>query len=166
MECEIREMDEMDWNEVAEIYRKGIDTHIATFQTACPTYAEWDKSHRQECRLVLTVNRRVVGWTALTPISSRCVYAGVAEVSIYISPALCGKGYGTLLLNRLVSEAEKQGYWMLQSGILQHNSASIRLHEKCGFRVVGYREKIARDHFGVWRNTVLMERRSRREEWD
>lgn len=166
MEYKIREMTENDWDAVSKIYQAGIDTHIATFQESCPAFEEWDRSHRPECRLVLAVGGKVAGWTALTPVSSRCVYAGVAEVSIYISPEYSGQGYGTLLLGRLVQEAEEHGYWMLQSGILQHNTASIRLHEKCGFRTVGIREKIARDHGGVWRNTILMEYRSRCEKWN
>ncbi len=160
MDVQIRSMLESDWDEVACIYQQGMDTNIATFQTVCPSYEEWDRSHLKECRFVIIQDGAVVGWTALSPTSSRCVYAGVAEVSIYIEEACAGKGYGTRLLNHLIQESEKCGFWMLQSGILQHNQASLALHGKCGFRQVGFRERIARDHSGVWRNTVLMEKRS------
>ncbi len=160
MKSHIRRMLKTDWNDVAGIYQSGLNTGIATFQTSCPSYEEWDKSHLKECRFVFMQDDAVVGWVALSPVSSRCVYAGVAEVSIYMDEKYAGKGYGTKLLNHVVVESEKCGFWMLQSGILQHNQASISLHRKCGFREVGYREKIARDQSGVWRNTVLMEKRS------
>ncbi len=166
MESQIRTMIESDWNDVARIYQHGMDTHIATFQTSCPSFEEWDKAHLKECRYVITEDGAVVGWTALSPISSRCVYAGVAEISIYMDEKYIRKGYGTQLLNYLIQESEKCGFWMLQSGILQHNQASIGLHSKCGFRQVGYREKIARDHSGAWKNTVLMERRSELNEYN
>lgn len=166
MDVQIRNMLETDWEEVAKIYQHGMDTNIATFQTNCPSFEEWDKSHLMQCRFVITCDGKVVGWTALSPTSSRCVYSGVAEVSIYIDREYNGKGYGTMLLNHLIQESEKYGIWMLQSGILQHNRASLALHGKCGFRQVGYREKIARDHSGVWRNTVLMEKRSSLRDYD
>ena len=102
----------------------------------------------------------ICGWVALSPVSSRCVYAGVCEVSVYVSKVARAKGVGTLLLDTVIAESEKQGIWTLQSGIMQNNNASIHLHEKCGFRMVGYRERIGKDHNGIWRNTVLMERRS------
>lgn len=156
----IRNMLEQDWNEVAAIYQEGIDTKIATFQTSVPAYEDWDKSHLKTCRLVAEAEGRIVGWSALTAISSRCVYAGVAEVSIYVSTNYRGKGVGQKLLQALITESEKEGFWTLQSGILEINKASIALHTKAGFRMVGYREKIAKDQDGVWQNTVLMERRS------
>jgi L-amino acid N-acyltransferase YncA len=160
MELTIREMKQEDWNYVAEIYQQGIDTKIATFQTEVPTYEAWDRSHIPTCRLVAEIDGEVVGWAALSPYSSRCVYAGVAEVSIYIKDNHRGKQVGEKLLKALINAAEKEGYWTLQSGILEINKASQALHKKAGFRMVGYREKIARDHDGVWQNTVLMERRS------
>jgi phosphinothricin acetyltransferase len=144
---------------VSKIYSDGIKTNIATFQVDCPTYEEWDCSHFKNCRLVIEDAGGVVGWSALSPVSSRCVYGGVAELSIYISENHRGKGFGKSLLTALAAESEKAGFWTLQSGIMQDNLASIRLHEKCGFRMVGYRERIGKDKFGVWRNTVLMERR-------
>lgn len=160
MKLEIREMKKEDWRDVAAIYQSGIDTNLATFQTQAPSYEEWDSAHLNVCRMVATENGVVVGWAALSPISSRPVYAGVAEVSIYISESHRGKGAGLLLLDALTEQAERAGLWTLQSGIMENNTASIRLHEKCGFRMIGYREKIGRDRFGTWRNTVLMERRS------
>ncbi len=160
MNYEVRELSETDWPEVSRIYQEGIDTNLATFQTASPSYEEWNHSHLRTCRLVLAWNGLVIGWAALTPVSGRCVYAGVAEVSIYIDSNHRGRGAGKTLLNELIRLSEENGFWTLQSGIMQENAASIRLHESCGFRMVGYREKIGRDRFGSWRNTVLMERRS------
>lgn len=153
-------MAESDWPDAGRIYQAGMDTNLATFQAECPGWKEWSGSHLPQCRLVVTAGKIVVGWAALTAVSRRCVYAGVAEVSVYIDPGAQGKGVGTRLLQALIQESEKQGFWTLQSGIMQNNLASIRLHERCGFRMVGYRERIGRDRFGVWRNTVLMERRS------
>lgn len=166
MDLQIRNMTESDWSDVSRIYQLGMDSGIATFQTSCPSYEDWDRSHLKHSRLVIAENGRVVGWSALSPYSSRAVYAGVAEISIYLDPKYQGKGYGTKLLNCMIRESEKNGIWLLQSGILQHNAASVALHKKCGFREVGYREKIARDKNGVWRNTVLMERRSDLEDYN
>jgi phosphinothricin acetyltransferase len=160
MAYQIRKMAEADWPEVSNIYQDGMDTHLATFETVCPSWDEWDTSHLKDCRLVLTEEGRVIGWAALSRVSGRCVYAGVAEVSIYIGQAYRGRGAGKRLLCALAGIAEESGFWTLQSGIMQENTASIRLHESCGFRVVGYREKIGRDRFGNWRTTVLMEKRS------
>lgn len=160
MELIIREMLEEDWEAVASIYKEGIDTKRATFQAEVPTYEAWDKSHLKACRLVAVENGAVVGWVALTPYSSRCVYCGVAEVSVYIKEDCRGKKVGEKLLRELIEESEKEGIWTLQSGIIEINKASIALHSKVGFRMVGIREKIAQDHNGVWQNTVLMERRS------
>lgn len=152
-------MDE-DWEAVASIYQEGIDTKIATFQLEVPTYESWDQSHIKSCRLVAVQAGEIIGWTALSPYSSRCVYGGVAEVSIYIKSNHRGKKIGEKLLQELITESEQEGFWTLQSGILEINHASIAVHTKMGFRMIGYREKIARDHNGIWQNTVLMERRS------
>jgi len=149
-----------DWNAVADIYKEGIDTKVATFQTEVPNYEQWDTSHLKHCRFVAVKQDEVIGWTALSPVSSRCVYAGVAEVSVYVKGAYRGMQVGEKLLMELITASEKEGIWTLQSGIIQINKASIALHTKVGFRLVGYREKLARDHNGVWLNTVLMERRS------
>lgn len=156
----IRKMNEEDWGKVKEIYKQGIETNMSTFQTSIPEYKEWHNAHLQRGRYVAVYNDEIVGWIALTPVSGRCVYAGVAEVSIYINNDCKGLGIGYTLLNKLVEESEKLGIWTLQSGIFEENLASIELHKKCGFREVGYREKIGKDKFGIWRNTVLMEKRN------
>lgn len=157
---EIRRMFETDWPEVSRIYQQGIDTGMATLETRCPEFAAWDAAHLKTCRLVAEKDKKVIGWAALTPVSSRCVYSGVAEVSVYVAPQHQGKGTGKALLTELIRCSEEQGIWTLQSGILQENTSSIRLHERCGFRMVGYRELIGRNQNGKWRNTVLMEKRS------
>lgn len=156
----IREMHSQDWPEVSRIYQQGIDTGLATLEPRCPDWLPWDTSHLKACRLIAEECKTVIGWAALTPVSGRCVYAGVAEVSVYVSPEHQGKGIGKALLKELIRCSEELGFWTLQSSILQENRASICLHERCGFRMVGYREKIGRDQAGKWRNTVLMERRS------
>lgn len=166
MEMVIRDMAYGDWADVGRIYQAGMDTNISTFQTDCPPYVEWDGSHMKKCRLVAVADDQVIGWTALTPVSSRCVYAGVAEVSIYIDANNQGMGVGERLLGELIRQSEENDIWTLQSGIMEENAASIRLHEKCGFRMVGYREKIGRDRFGTWRNNVLMEKRSRSDRFE
>ncbi len=160
MELVIRAMQTEDWDAVAAIYKEGIDTKIATFQMEVPAYEAWDKAHIKTCRFVAVEDKTVLGWVALSPYSSRCVYSGVVEVSVYIKADSRGKHVGEKLLLALITEAEKEGIWTLQSGIIEINKASIALHKKVGFRMVGYRERIAQDHNGVWQNTVLMERRS------
>ena len=147
------------WPDVKAIYESGIATGNATFQTGAPAWEEWDAAHIKTCRLVAVEQDEILGWAALTPVSGRCVYAGVAEVSIYISESARGKGLGSILLNALVAESEQHNFWTLQAGIFPENVASIRLHEACGFRMVGRREKIGQMQ-GVWRDTVLLERRS------
>lgn len=156
----IREMKLSDWERVAEIYTQGLGKGISTFNTKCPSYEDWDNGHVKEHRYVYVSDEKVVGWIAITPSSSRCAYKGCAEVSIYIDEAYQGKGIGTELLKKVCEETEKAGYWSLLSTIFSINKASIALHKKCGFREIGYREKIAKDRFGVWQNTTLMERRS------
>ncbi|HEX3040264.1 MAG TPA: GNAT family N-acetyltransferase [Caproiciproducens sp.] len=161
MEINIRPMAENDWPAVAEIYRQGIATGKATFQYEIPAYSEWNAGHIAECRFTACEGDKVVGWASLSKVSSRPVYAGVAEVSIYIAESARGKRVGMQLLNHLIRESEKYGFWLLQSGIMEDNEPSIRLHEDCGFRRVGLREKIGKDTNGKWRSTVLMERRSK-----
>ncbi len=157
----IREMSEQDWPEVADIFRQGIETGTATFQSEVPTYAQWDATHIPSCRLVVTdEDLHVVGWAALTPVSSRCAYRGVAEVSIYIATTYRGRKVGKQLLSSLVEHSEKAGYWTLQSVILVDNQASISLHESCGFKLIGRRERISIRTDGTWSDTLLMERRS------
>ncbi|QNN42688.1 GNAT family N-acetyltransferase [Pedobacter roseus] len=150
----------LHWEEVRIIYLQGIATKQATFQTDAPAWEEWDKGHLAGLRYVAIIDGNVAGWAALTPVSGRCVYAGVTEVSVYIHEAFRGKGVGKALLQKLVTESEASNIWTLQSGIFPENTASIALHEKLGFRKIGYREKIGKMD-GVWRDTVLMERRSK-----
>ncbi|UWY27044.1 GNAT family N-acetyltransferase [Flavobacterium sp. TR2] len=156
---EIRNLLAEDWDQVKKIYQQGMDTGNATFQTNAPSWEDWDQSHLKSCRIVMEEDRKIIGWAALTPISSRCVYAGVAEVSVYVDPAHSGKGIGLALLNELVRQSEKEGIWTLQAGIFPENTASLRIHEKAGFRTLGIREKIGKQN-GIWRDTVLLERRS------
>ncbi|MDF2541520.1 MAG: GCN5-related N-acetyltransferase [Herbinix sp.] len=158
----IREMKQEDWEQVSDIYMQGIRTKRATFQSETPSYADWDKSHLKVGRLVsIDENGKITGWVALSPTSSRCVYRGVAEVSIYIAEDSRGMNVGTSLLEAVINCSEEMGIWTLQSGIFEINESSIALHIKCGFRMVGYREKVGCDQEGIWHNTVLMERRSK-----
>lgn len=166
MVFQIREMSKSDWEKVSYIYQQGMDTNIATFETKCPAFEAFDDSHTADCRYVITDSDVVIGWAALSPVSSRCVYGGVVEHSIYIDEKFKGKGAGTQLLLYLIEQSEQAGYWTLQAGIMQDNPASIRLHEKCGFRMVGYREKIGKDRYGQWRNTVVMEKRSEQPQFN
>lgn len=161
MKYVIEEMKKSDWYDVSRIYLEGINTGIATFQTSAPTFEEWDKGHVSSCRLVAKSDGQVLGFAALSPTSSRCVYAGVAEVSIYIGENNRGLGIGKALLTNLIRLSEENGFWTLQSGIIRENSSSIELHKKCGFREVGIREKISKMPNGVWHDTVFMERRSK-----
>lgn len=161
MSYSIVEMKSQYWNHVANIYFEGIKTKIATFQTEVPTWEEWDNSHLKICRLVAKNEHDILGWVALSPTSSRCVYKGVAEVSLYISQEYRGKGIGTELLKHVVDLSEKNNIWTLQSGIIRENKESVRLHEKCGFRHLGVRERVGKMQDGTWHDVVLMERRSK-----
>lgn len=156
----VREMIKEDWMRVGAIYQQGINTNKATFQTCIPDYDNWNESHLKECRYVITSDNNVIGWAALSPTSSRCVYEGVCEVSIYIDNAFKGQGVGTQLLRHMIVESEKRGIWTVQAGIMKDNESSLKLHKKCGFREIGYREKVAKDSNGNWRTVILMERRS------
>jgi len=147
------------WPAVKAIYEEGLATGNASFQTSAPSWEDWDKSHLAHSRLVAVDDQTVAGWAALTPVSGRCVYAGVAEVSVYVSSSQRGRGIGKTLLESLVSESEANGIWTLQAGIFPENTASIRLHESAGFRQVGKREKIGKMG-DRWRDTALLERRS------
>ena len=158
----LREMQEEDWPQVAAIFQEGLATKVATFQREVPSYAQWDATYITCCRLVAVDNQdTVLGWGALSPVSSRVAYRGVAEISIYVGAAHRGKSIGKQLLQRVIYESEQAGYWMLQSVILVENKASIALHESCGFRIVGTRERIGRLSDGSWSDTLLMEKRSR-----
>jgi L-amino acid N-acyltransferase YncA len=157
---EIKPIQETNCPAIAEIYLQGIATGHATFQTEAPEWSVWDKSHLSFCRLGAFENGEMLGWAALSPVSSRSVYEGVAEVSIYVVSNARGKGIGKKLFAQLIKESEENGLWTLQSGIFPENIASIKLHEDMGFRKIGYREKIGNMN-GVWRDNVIMERRSK-----
>jgi phosphinothricin acetyltransferase len=148
-----------DWPAVQDIYAAGIATGRATFESEPPTWEVWDAGHLPSCRLCARSGGAVVGWAALAPVSRRAVYAGVAEVSVYVWPDWHGRGVGSALLAALVAESERAGIWTLQAGVFPENEASLRLHARHGFRVVGRRERIGR-LAGEWRDTVLLERRS------
>jgi phosphinothricin acetyltransferase len=154
-------MTEHDWRAVRAIYESGIATGHATFQTEAPSWENWDRTHLSSCRLVARDDsRNVIGWAALSPVSARPVYAGVAEVSVYVAEDARGMGIGRRLLEALIAASEADGRWTLQAGIFPENAASLRIHESCGFRVVGRRERIGAHH-GIWRDVLLLERRSR-----
>ncbi len=161
MDYKIGEMKKQDWEGVSKIYLEGINTGKATFQTEIPTWENWNSSHTKSCRLVAHLGTKILGWAALSPTSSRCVYSGVVEVSIYIGEEYRGKGIGKALLTNLINLSEKDGVWTLQSGIIKENLASIALHKSCGFREIGVRERISKMSNGVWHDVVLMERRSK-----
>jgi L-amino acid N-acyltransferase YncA len=149
------------WPGVRAVYEEGLATGDATFETEAPDWERWDASHLRACRLVaLAEGGRVAGWAALSPVSARKVYAGVAEVSVYVGEKFRGLGVGRALLSTLVRESEAEGIWTLQAGIFPENAASVSLHESCGFRTVGRRERVGKLR-GRWRDTVLLERRSR-----
>jgi L-amino acid N-acyltransferase YncA len=160
MEIEIREMAVEDWEQVRAIYVAGITIGQSTFETEAPNFSKWNTAHLQQPRLVAVFQERVCGWAALSPVSTRAVYAGVAEVSVYVDLDLRGKRIGSLLLEALVRESERNGIWTLQASIFPENVASASLHKLSGFREVGRRERIGRKD-GVWRDTVLFERRSK-----
>lgn len=156
---EIRNMLSFDWEAVKEIYELGIATGNATFETSAPSYESWDAAHLKFGRLVCIIDEKIAGWTAISAVSSRCVYGGVAEVSIYVHPNFQKMGVGKSLLKVLISESEKNNIWTLQAGIFPENESSIALHQKLGFRIIGFRERVGKLH-GVWRNTMQLERRS------
>lgn len=161
MDYIIDEMTQQDWGQAANIYLEGIKTRKATFQTDVPAWESWDRDHIKSCRLVARFEDNILGWAALSPTSSRCVYAGVAEVSIYIGEKYRGLGIGEALLNELIKLSEQNGFWTLQSGIISKNAPSIGLHKKCGFREIGIREKVAKMNNEEWMDVTLMERRSK-----
>src|SRR5215210_3680714 len=149
------------WPQVRAVYVEGLATGDATFETEAPDWERWDASHLRACRLVaFGEGERVAGWAALSPVSAREVYAGVAEVSVYVGAEFRGRGVGRMLLQALVQASESEGIWTLQAGIFPENVASVALHESCGFREVGRRERVGKLK-GRWRDTVLLERRSR-----
>jgi phosphinothricin acetyltransferase len=157
-------MDQMtasDWEQVRAIYVEGLREGNSTFETQAPSWEAWDEGHLKSPRLVMRADDKVLGWAALSPVSRRSVYSGVAELTIYVTESERGKGIGRALLEQLIEESEQAGIWTLQASIFPENVASIELHLKSGFREVGRRERIAKLN-GVWRDTILFERRSKR----
>ena len=156
---EIGPMQPSDWRAVREIYAQGIATGDATFETELPDWEKWNANHRADCRLVARDGSSLLGWAALSNVSGRCVYAGVAEVSVYIASEARGRGFGKALLQALIEQSESAGIWTLQAGIFPENVASVAQHKSLGFREVGVRQRIGKlgDR---WRDTVLLERRS------
>lgn len=162
-EFQVEEMRAEDWPAVRAIYLEGISTGNATFETSAPRWEEWDEAHLRSCRLVARAKASgaLLAWAALSPVSRRPVYRGVAEVSVYVADGARGMGLGRLMLEALVQASEEEGIWTLQAGILAENLASLKLHRVCGFREVGRRERIGK-LYDAWRDVILMERRSTR----
>jgi phosphinothricin acetyltransferase len=159
MKLIICSLDKAIWLAVRQIYSEGIQGGHATFETDVPGWDEWDRGHLLIGRIAALIGDEVVGWAALSPFSGRSVYGGVADVSVYISKSYQGQGIGKTMLDELITRSEEAGLWTLQAGIFPENKASIALHRNCGFREVGYREKIGKLR-GKWRDVILMERRS------
>jgi L-amino acid N-acyltransferase YncA len=152
-------MEPTDWPRVRSIYAAGIAGGNATFETEPPGWDAFDDGHLSDLRLVATDGEEVIGWAAASPVSDRCAYAGVVENSVYVDPDVQGHGVGRQLLSALVAASEKAGIWTIQTGIFPENTASLALHEACGFRVVGRRERLGQLE-GRWRDVILLERRS------
>ncbi|MCE5320769.1 MAG: N-acetyltransferase family protein [Bacteroidales bacterium] len=155
----ISPLTDKSWAEVARIYESGIATKNATFQTEAPDWESWDKAHRKDCRIVAMIENKIVGWAALSNVSSRCVYSGVAEVSIYVDSGFRGMGVGDKLMDSLIKESELNGIWTLQAGIFPENTGSLKLHHKHGFRTIGIKERIGKMD-NTWRDVEMLERRS------
>jgi len=154
-----RSLEKQDWLRVSEIYALGIATGNATFQEEIPSWEDWDNNHIKSCRILVEKDKKIIGWAALSAVSSREVYKGIAEVSVYIDPKYSGQKIGVSLLHQLIHASEKQGFWTLQAGIFPENIGSLKIHEKLGFRTIGKRVKVGKMK-GIWRDTVLIERRS------
>lgn len=159
MSYAIDQMRTSDWEQVREIYLQGIRTGQATFETEAPSWERWDEGHLPFARLVIREDDTVLGWAALSPVSKRQVYRGVAEVTVYVAENARGKGIGLALLEALIAASETNGIWTLQASIFPENVASVELHRRCGFREVGRRERIAMLH-NTWHDTLLLERRT------
>jgi L-amino acid N-acyltransferase YncA len=159
MNSVIDQMRASDWEQVRAIYLEGIRTGHATFETEAPSWEQWNDAHLPVARVVMRDGERVLAWGALSPVSKRQVYRGVAELTVYVAESARGRGIGRALLEALIIESERNGIWTLQASIFPENTASVELHRRCGFREVGRRERIAMLN-GVWRDTLLFERRS------
>jgi L-amino acid N-acyltransferase YncA len=155
----IQQLDPEQWPGVARVYEEGIATGHATFETEVPTWEAWDSSHLPDHRLVALRDGDVIGWAAVSPVSDRCVYGGVVENSVYVAEAARGHGVGQRLLEQLIASTEASGIWTIQTGIFPENEGSVRLHERVGFEVIGRRKRLGKLH-GVWRDVLLLERRS------
>jgi phosphinothricin acetyltransferase len=160
MDFVIEKMRDEDWPEIKSIYEEGIATGDATFEADASDWEQWNKSHLRDCRLVVKSGDEIVGWFALSPVSNRCVYGGVAEGSLYVKSSARGQGIGKVLLKAAIEESERIGIWTMQSGTFPENKASIAMQKACGFREVGIRERIGCMN-GKWRDVVLLERRSK-----
>lgn len=160
MEIVVKPLLKSDWNSVSRIYKEGIATGIATFETDCPDWIQWDAKYISKYRYIAIIKNKVVGFAVLAPTSKRKVYNGVAEVSVYVEQIFRGNGIGNILLNTLINESEKAGFWTLQASIFSENRPSIKMHLKCGFKTVGIREKIGKLN-GKWYDNHLLERRSK-----
>jgi len=156
----IREMTETDWEAVRKIYEQALEEGKSTFQTESPDYNQWDNGHLKDCRYVAEKDGLILGWAAIGATSAREVYKGVVEVSIYVDKEAQNQGVGSSLMEKLCEDSESFGYWCLYASIFAINKSSIQLHKKFGFREIGYREKIAKDRFGEWQDTILFERRN------
>lgn len=159
-EIKIEQMTDRAWSDVVRIYESGIATNNATFQTKAPDWDSWDNAHRKDCRLIAKVDDEIIGWVALSNVSSRCVYSGVAEVSIYVDSTFRRKGVGDKLMGALIQESESNGIWTLQAGIFPENIGSLKLHHKHGFRTIGLKERIGKMS-DTWRDVAILERRSK-----
>ncbi|HKO04686.1 MAG TPA: GNAT family N-acetyltransferase [Candidatus Acidoferrales bacterium] len=160
MDFRVEAMTAEDWPAVRAIYEEGIATGLGTFETAAPSWDEWNAARLPHSRLVAR-SASVLGWAALSPVSRRSCYSGVAEFAVYVAEAARGQGVGRALLDALIASSEANGIWTLQGATIAENAASIALQLRCGFRIVGRRERIAKRD-GAWRDTILTERRSRR----
>lgn len=155
---QVREMHRSDWERVRDIYKMGIEGGIATFETKAPDWEEWNKSKLTYGRLVAEIKGNVAGWVAITPYSSRQVYKGVVELGIYVDPDFQGNGIGSALIESILKICQKEGVWTIQAGVFPENIASLALHQKFGFNVVGRREKIAQLHW-EWKDVLLLEKK-------
>lgn len=156
----VRPFIKSDFDSVKNIYQQGIDTGNATSQEQAKNYSDWNESLLPSCRLVAEIDSVIIGWAALSAVSNRCIYFGVAEVSVYVGSSSQGLGIGSTLLNALIKASEEEGIWMLQAGIFPENQASIHIHSKSGFKVLGIRERLGQMN-GAWRDIVFMEHRSK-----
>ncbi|MBT8231992.1 MAG: N-acetyltransferase [Saprospiraceae bacterium] len=155
----VKPFDQRHYKQISSIYKEGLQTGIATLETEVPDWESWDLNHHTFCRIAVFDGQQILGWGALSPVSKREVYSGVAEVSVYVSRKCFSQGIGSVLMKTLIEESEKNGIWTLQSSVFESNDRSLRLHQKFGFRKVGYRERIGQRN-GVWINTIILERRS------